>query len=264
MRAAAIRSSYRAEPLLLPRARAGLRSPTFRWALAPAIVAWLMLFWLAGTRGTLDMCLAPRATLAEDITTGIAATLATVDPVRWASEWALMILAMMFPLLVPALSHVAARSFAPRRERAIALFVAGYGAVWLLAALAASVALLATRGAFAGLGLAASAGLIGCALAAAWQLTPAKARAVRRCHGTIALRAFGWPADRDAAYFGLLHGVRCARACAPTMVLPLLGGYGIGVMAMMFAILLAERARQTPQYRLSALALVLLGLTTIM
>src|SRR5262245_4913811 len=58
-------------------------------------------------------------------------------------------------------------------------------------------------------------------------------------------------------------GVRCAHACRPAMVLTLLGGYGIGVMAMMFAILLAERARQTPQYRLSAIALVLLGLTTI-
>src|ERR1043165_6209446 len=45
---------------------------------------------------------------------------------RWAAEWALMIVAMMFPLLVPIVGHVAARSFAPRRDRSVGLFIAGY------------------------------------------------------------------------------------------------------------------------------------------
>jgi predicted metal-binding integral membrane protein DUF2182 len=251
------------QPLLSPQARAGLRSPAFRWSLAPALVAWLALLWLAGEAGALEICIAPRAHLADGVAASIAATVAAVDPLRWAGEWALMFVAMMFPLLVPAIDHVAARSFAARRDRSVALFVVGYVLIWLGTAAAASIFLVVARGTLAGLGFAASAGVIGGALAALWQVTAAKRRAVRRCHGTIALRPFGWPADRDAASYGLLHGVRCVRACAPTMILPLIGGQGVTVMAVVFAILLAERARPTPQFRLSATALVLLGLTTI-
>jgi hypothetical protein len=263
MRLAVTRSILAREPLLSPLARAGLRSPTFRWSVAPAILAWLALLWLAGGTGVLEICVALRAHLANGVAAGITATLAAMNPLGWAAEWALMIVAMMFPLLTPAIGHVAARSFAARRDRAVALFVAGYGLTWLGAAVTASILLVVARGTLAGLGLAASAGLIGSVLAALWQLTAAKRRAVIRCHGTIALRSFGWPADRDAAWFGLLHGKRCVHACAPTMILPLVGGDGIAVMAVVFAILLAERARQTPQYRLSAIALVLLGLATI-
>ncbi len=47
------------------------------------------------------------------------------------------------------------------------------------------------------------------------------------------------------------------------MVLPLAGGHGLAAMAAVFAILLAERARPKPQYRLSAIVLVLLGLMTM-
>ena len=61
--------------------------------------------------------------------------------------------------------------------------------------------------------------------------------------------------------FGLLHGTRCVRSCLPTMLLPLLGDHGLRAMAVVFAILLAERARSRPQYGLSAVALLALGAT---
>ena len=53
------------------------------------------------------------------------------------------------------------------------------------------------------------------------------------------------------------------RACLPVMVLPLLGGYGLPAMAAISAILLAERARPRPQYRMSAILLLLLGLVSL-
>ena len=105
--------------------------------------------------------------------------------------------------------------------------------------------------------------MIGCALAALWQISAAKAHAINRCHGAVPLRPLGIAADRDAIGFGLLHGCRCMRACLPTMTLPLLGSHGIGAMAVIFAILLAERTRARPQYELSAFVLLLLGLTTL-
>jgi len=47
------------------------------------------------------------------------------------------------------------------------------------------------------------------------------------------------------------------------MALPIIGGAGLGQMTAVFAILLAERAREKPQYQLSAVAFLLLGLTTL-
>jgi len=262
MTAEAQRSAPAIEPFLTPDARRGLRAPAFRWSIAPSLAAWLVLLGLSSQDRALALCIAPRATLLDGIFAALAAGFATVEPMRWAGEWTLMIAAMMFPLLVPMIGHVAARSFADRRERSVALFVTGYALTWATAAAAASVALIAARAGVSSLGLASSAGLIGCVLAALWQLAPAKQRAVNRCHGTVALRPFGRAADGDAMRFGILHGTRCVRACLPTMVLPLLGGLGIGAMAVIFTILLAERARHTPQYGLSAVALFLLGLTT--
>lgn len=193
----------------------------------------------------------------------MAAGFAAIAPARWAAEWVLMIVAMMFPLLVPMVRHVAARSFTTQRERSVGLFVASYALVWLAAAVLSSVALVAVRAAFQTIDLAAWTGLVCCALAACWQLSAAKVRAVNRCHGTVPLRPWVPRASRDAIGFGLLHGTRCVRACLPAMVLPLAGGHGLGAMAAVFAILLAERARPKPQYRLSAIVLVLLGLLTV-
>ena len=59
-----------------------------------------------------------------------------------------MIVAMMFPLLVPMVRHVAARSFAALRERSVGLFVAGFALVWFTAAAGSSVALVLVRAAF--------------------------------------------------------------------------------------------------------------------
>ena len=174
-----------------------------------------------------------------------------------------MIVAMMFPLLVPMVRHVAGHSFAARRERSVGLFVAGYAMVWLSAAAVSSVVLVAARATLQTLHLAPWAGLICCGLAALWQVSAAKRRAINRCHGTVALRPWAGDADRDAIGFGMLHGTRCVRACLPVMVLPLVGGYGLAAMAAIAAILLAERARDRPQYRLSAIALLLIGLVSL-
>ncbi len=263
MSAEATRSNAGFQPLLTSSARAGLGSPAFRWLLAPSAAAWFALLWLSAGERSLALCLAPRATLLEGLSANMSAGFAAIAPGRWAAEWVLMIVAMMFPLIVPMVRHVAARSFATQRERSVGLFVASYALVWLAAAALSSGVLVAVRAAFQAIDLAAWTGLICCTLAAAWQLSAAKVRAVNRCHGTVPLRPWAPDAGRDAIGFGLLHGTRCVRACLPAMALPLAGGHGLGAMAAVFAILLAERARPKPQYRLSAIILLLLGLMTL-
>jgi predicted metal-binding membrane protein len=263
MTTATSRASARSEPLLTAGARSAMNSAEVRWLLAPAASAWLMLLWLSGGDHALSLCLAPRPTLFEGFLANAAAGFHQITPARWAAEWALMIVAMMFPLVVPMVRHVAARSFAASRERSVGLFVGGFAIAWLAAAAASSVALVLARAGLQTLHLTPWAGLIACALAALWQVSAAKVRAVNRCHGTVALRPWPEDADRDAIGFGLRHGTRCVRACLPVMVLPLVGGLGLAAMAAISAILLAERARNRPQYRLSALAILLLGLLSL-
>src|SRR5690349_20069700 len=88
-----------------------------------------------------------------------------------AAGWALMLVAMMAPLLIPAIQYVRQRSFKHRRARAVALFVAGYGVVWmaagaLLLAIEIAAKLLAPMSM-----LPAGAALL---IAAVWQFSPIK------------------------------------------------------------------------------------------
>jgi predicted metal-binding membrane protein len=149
-------------------------------------------------------------------------------PAQLASGWALMVAAMMSPLVIAPLRHVHDRSFARRRARSMLLFAAGYTAVWMIAGAGLQAMALAARWAapasLAGLGLAAAAAIL-------WQVSPAKQWCLNRCHRRPHLAAFGAAADRDAVAFGLTNGASCAGACWALMLLPLVVGRG-HVLAM--------------------------------
>ncbi len=83
----------------------------------------------------------------------------------------LMPVAMIPPLAVPLIRHVAVRSLAERRPRAWAAFLLGTLAPWLLVAMGAAAAMRCLPAWMAATGF---------ALAALWQLTPLKRRALRR------------------------------------------------------------------------------------
>ena len=194
----------------------------------------------------------------EGWSVGFAAALAALDPARWTASALLMTAAMMLPLSAPMITHIAGRSFAARRHRAVGLFVTGFTLVWLLALGGTALLILVAQLSLARAGgvLVPTLGLV----AAGWQCSSPKVRAVNRCHGVVPLRARGPAADRDALAFGLLHGSRCVRACLPAMAPLLAAPHGLLPMAAVSAVLLAERARRYPQYRTSAVILLLVGL----
>jgi predicted metal-binding membrane protein len=158
------------------------------------------------------------------------------SPARLANGWALMLAAMMLPVVAAPLRHVHERSFVRRRARAILLFVLGYFAVWMAAGLVLQLVALTAVSVVPmplALGLA-------FALAAAWQVTPAKQWCLNRCHRRPQLAAFGVAADRDAFNFGLTNGASCAGACWALMLPMLLAGEGqflamIAVTLLVFA-----------------------------
>lgn len=151
-------------------------------------------------------------------------------------HWTLMSVAMMLPLALPAARHVGLNSLRSRRGRAMGLYAAAYLLVWVgFGVLALAVSAPAVRSPTA---LAVPAVLL---LAAGWQLTPYKRRAILACRRTVPLPPVGRRADAACLRFGLLQAWRCVVSCWPVMLLMAVAGHlHVAVMAALTAALLAE------------------------
>jgi predicted metal-binding membrane protein len=194
---------------------------------ATSLVAWSVLA-LDGSGFTLPAFCSAGTLRGLPLSVSLDLALMSNSPAQLAAGWALMVAAMMSPLIVAPLQHVRDRSFARRRARSMLLFVAGYLAVWMIAGAALQAVALAARWAapapLAYLGVAAAAAMV-------WQISPAKQWCLNRCHRQPQLAAFGAAADRDAFCFGLTNGASCAGACWTLMLLMLFAGQG-HVLAM--------------------------------
>jgi predicted metal-binding membrane protein len=130
-----------------------------------------------------------------------------------AGMWALMVLAMMLPTALPAVRHVAANSLSRRRPGAMVTFAAVYALIWV----AFGVVILLVAPAWSGLDrTAVAAGALG--LAAGWQLTAPKRRALRDCHRPSPLPPTGRRATVGVARFALRNGTACVRSCWAMML----------------------------------------------
>ncbi len=130
-------------------------------------------------------------------------------------KWALMLAAMMSPVLISPVSHIRSRSFTHSRTRLVVLFVAGYAVIWMAVGgtlLAVTVVLALSPSQWR---LLAAGSLL---LAAVWQCSPVKQRCLNRCHTRPALAAFGAASDRDALRFGISHGGWCIGSCWALML----------------------------------------------
>jgi len=156
--------------------------------------------------------------------------------------WLGMLLAMMPPLLRQPAAYLWQRSLSRRRWRAIAMFVAAYFAVWMLAGvvlLALTIGLQTWAS-----GRALPLGIAALAVALSWQAAPARQQALNRCHHQPRIAAFGWRADRDVLRYATAHAGWCIAACWGWMLLPLLAGTAHLPAMLAATVLLAfERTR---------------------
>jgi predicted metal-binding membrane protein len=127
--------------------------------------------------------------------------------------WGLMSSAMMLPAALPAVRHVAGNSLCWRRGRAITEFLAVYLGIWVAYGVLVLGA-LALLGHVRGRILV----ILALALAAAWQLTQPKLRALRACHRSSPLPPRGWRASAGVARFGLRNGGACLGSCWAMML----------------------------------------------
>ena len=156
-----------------------------------------------------------------------------------AGGWLLMLAAMMAPMLIAPVRHIRDNSFARRRVRAIALFVAAYGAVWMVAGCFLLALAWAVR-------MTGPDSLLSVALvtifAAVWQISPFKQVCLNRCHAHPELAAFGSAADFAVLRFGWTHAVWCVGSCWAMMLLPLVVTRGhLALMAAVSLWLITER-----------------------
>ena len=152
---------------------------------------------------------------------------------------ALMVVAMMFPLLTMPIAHIRARSFARRRWRSTGLFLVAYTTIWTIACAIPALALW----------VAGNQGVnhwwltgVTVVAAAIWQFSPAKQVWLNRSHSHPALAAFGHAADRSALRFGTRHGIRCVGSCWALMALPfVVGSWHLVAMAIAGVWIAGER-----------------------
>jgi predicted metal-binding membrane protein len=168
--------------------------------------------------------------------------------------WGLMAVAMMLPTALPALRHVEVNSLYWRRHRAALEFTAVFLAIWALFGVLVLGALTSWVSPTSTLALAAA-----LALAAGWQLTPLKLRALRACHRSQALPPRGWRATAGVARFGLRNGAACLASCwALMLTMAAVGSAQLPWMAALTGIVVVEKLSLKP-VRTSRRLAVLLG-----
>ena len=146
------------------------------------------------------------------------------------SGWMVMVMATMLPGALADVRLVALSSMWSRRQRTVTLFLGSYVCVWIgFGVVAIGVAAEASVGVLL-------------ALAAVWELTAWKWRAVRRCHLVEALPPHGARADAACARAGLRYGWRCVVSCWPLMLAMAAAGHqAVALMALMTVVVAAEK-----------------------
>jgi len=211
------------------------------WPLAAAgAAAWLALAAAEGFSADLPLCRSARSALVAATVDAVFPMTGSVGAGTLTAGWLVMLMAMMLPLLGPAVSRVWSRSLAHRRPRALTLFLAGYFAVWtgVCAVLSGAVAFGRLDGAWTEL----RTPVLFAGVAILWQGSAAKRRFLNRCHVVPSLPAFGLSADVASLRFGLRSALACAGSCWGLMAFTLVSGRAhLAAMAAVSAVMLVER-----------------------
>ncbi|WP_194165880.1 DUF2182 domain-containing protein [Shewanella sp. YLB-07] len=157
------------------------------------------------------------------------------------SHWILMLIAMMFPLLMVQINHVAFASPRFRRYQSVMLFLSGYSGLWLVfatvfwGAQAAANALGIDHGIYPIIG-------VSCfVLAALLVWSKNHPIVMASCNATKSLSIQGWRANMDCLLYGLKTAQNCIRSCGLPMLALMLTGHDFMLMFLVTLALWYER-----------------------
>ena len=232
---------------------AGARAVTFALAVAVA-AAWTALIALDASmsHGSAAMSSMPGMPGMSPAGSAGRSMLASAGVAGGSGLWVLMVVAMMLPSTLPALRHVGANSLRWRRRRAMSLFVAVYVTTWSVVGIVFVLAVSAWPVLAAPV-----AGALALALAAAWQLTPHKRRALADCHRSAPLAPRGWQADWGVIRFAARNGLACLRSCWAMMLVMGLASSMVFWMVTLAGIVVLEKRWHRPRQAARAAAWLL-------
>ncbi|MGO1543612.1 MAG: DUF2182 domain-containing protein [Gulosibacter sp.] len=215
-----------------------------RRAPAPALIFLAILGWVLfigsghGTHSSHAITPAdPGILLAPSGHAGHASSISIAAILPGLGMWLAMLLAMSPPLLVREVGTQWRMSLRRNRLTRTLLFLYGYAFVWVIAGVVAVPLSSAIGQNVMFVVLTAIAVVV-------WQLSPLRRRALRQCHRTPMLRAFGVDAYRESLRYGLGSGAVCVAICGPAMLLVLLTGqFHVIAMALVTIFLTIERYR---------------------
>ncbi|MCR9095065.1 MAG: DUF2182 domain-containing protein [bacterium] len=138
-------------------------------------------------------------------------------PARVAADWAVMVVAMMTPLVSMPIAYVRNASHPRARGAATAGFLWAYGGLWLLSAILFVPLVVAWSIVLPGV----AGGLFALALAATWSASPWAQRARNRCHRTVRIGGLPGTAWSDGLRQGRATASGCIIACWPWMLVPM-------------------------------------------
>ena len=213
--------------------RLGWRNPEW-WVVMVAAVAWLFMAGISHTHAS-----------HTGISTGR-------DHVQGTLGIIAMVIAMMVPLTITNVRHVAQSSLWRRRHRAIVGFLVGYLTVWLVV----QTIIVETWGLLAPLIGWGTAGGVAMVAAALWEIAPSKRQRLRRCHRTVPLAPRGWRADADCARYGVSTAFSCVTMCWALMVAAAAFSHSLVVMTVLFGVQVSGRYQRRPSPVLAALAVL--------
>jgi predicted metal-binding membrane protein len=156
-----------------------------------------------------------------------------------ALPWALMVVAMMLPTILPAARWISLSVRWSRRLRAPALFALGYLTVWITAGVAALAALRPHHIVPGGRWVIVAA----LTIAVGWELTPWKLRFLRACHRLRPIPPSGWRAEWGCVQRGITTGGSCLGAGWAMMSPMLVADHIVGMWLMvpMTVVMLRQR-----------------------
>lgn len=182
-----------------------------------------------------------------------------VHPTLTLADWVLMSAAMMVPVTLPAVRHVAYNSIRRRREWAMLVYLVAYLAIWVgFGVLAIGFMRLCSVDPGLANQLFVAAVLL---IAAGWQLSRTKRRAILACRRTVPLPPQGWRADSGCLRLGLRQGRRCVVSCWPAMlVMAAVADSQLIWMGLLAAVVFIEERTRIGRRHLRLLALVFVAL----
>lgn len=211
--------------------RIGWRHPEW-WVILVAAAAWAFMVATSLQHATHDHAV-PSASY------GIVAT-------------AVMVAAMMLPLVLANVCHVALSSLWRRRHRAMAAFLIGFLCCWVVAqtVIQGTIGFLTPS-----LGWTFVAGLA-TVTAVSWGVSPGRKRRLRRCGLTVPLAPRGWRADADCARYGVITGLSCVTMCWALMAAVAAFSHNVLIMAVVFGVQVSDRYQLRPSPGLTSLVVL--------